>query len=67
MAASDVDADIERQVIEARARRYLLGPCNHTGTGYSNDQTRNVIQNCAEVICLNGTSSPYTIQLIPHA
>ncbi|KAL8750117.1 MAG: hypothetical protein Q9184_006539 [Pyrenodesmia sp. 2 TL-2023] len=40
--------------IQAKARKYLLGPCNHTGTGYTNEQVRNPIWNSAEVICLQG-------------
>lgn len=42
--------------IEGKARKYLLAPCNHTGTGYTNEQVRNPIWNSAEVICLNGLS-----------
>ncbi|KAI4126387.1 MAG: hypothetical protein LQ338_003784 [Usnochroma carphineum] len=49
MAGMAQDADIE-----AKASRYLDGPRNHTGTGYLNEQVRNPIQNCAEVVCLNG-------------
>ncbi|KAI4190079.1 MAG: hypothetical protein LQ348_003708, partial [Seirophora lacunosa] len=40
--------------IEALTARYLLGPCNHTGTGYTNAQLRNPITARAEVICLHG-------------
>ncbi|KAI4094972.1 MAG: hypothetical protein LQ344_001819 [Seirophora lacunosa] len=44
--------------IEALTARYLLGPCNHTGTGYTNAQLRNPITARAEVICLHGPTSP---------
>ncbi|KAL9003703.1 MAG: hypothetical protein Q9188_003443 [Gyalolechia gomerana] len=49
-----LDGAFEDLTIEETARKYLQGPLNHTGSGLSNDKTRHIIQNCAEVICLNG-------------
>lgn len=45
---------VEHSDIEGKARKYLGGPVNHTGSPLPNEKVRNVIQNCAEIICLNG-------------
>ncbi|KAL8721837.1 MAG: hypothetical protein Q9225_001551 [Loekoesia sp. 1 TL-2023] len=48
---------VEHSDIEGKAKKYLEGPVNHTGSPLPNEKTRNVIQNCAEIICLNGPPS----------
>ncbi|KAL8831923.1 MAG: hypothetical protein Q9170_005085 [Blastenia crenularia] len=61
-AASQIDvAGLQRTLarasprlsLEEKARTYLQGPKNHTETTVPNEKTRNVIQNSAQVICLN--------------
>ncbi|KAL9028194.1 MAG: hypothetical protein Q9196_003407 [Gyalolechia fulgens] len=49
-----LDAAFEEVTLEDEARKYLAGPVNHTGSTLSNDKTRHIIQNSAEVVCLNG-------------
>ncbi|KAL8939310.1 MAG: hypothetical protein Q9216_003428 [Gyalolechia sp. 2 TL-2023] len=49
-----LDGAFKNLTTEEEARKYLLGPLNHTGSSLPNDKTRHIIQNCAKVICLNG-------------
>lgn len=48
-----LDDAYDEPTIEQKAMTYAQGPLNHTGTLLSNHQTRHIIQNCAQVICLN--------------
>ncbi|KAI4185831.1 MAG: hypothetical protein L6R41_003878 [Letrouitia leprolyta] len=48
-----LDDEIEKLTTAQKARKYLLGPLNHIGSALSNNKTRNIIQNCAQVVCLD--------------
>lgn len=61
-----LDDEIEKLTTAQKARKYLLGPLNHIGSALSNNKTRNIIQNCAQVVCLDGMYLVKVIGILPQ-